>query len=112
MQQLRPKQEANIRQATQNNMEPSAFSLGGGFSNVVSDSYSFLDSDPDALKATGNGGTRQMHNYVDLNFSDQINTPLDEAEYKKASKLPSDLTLDQLQQQRDQDFQKVSYKTK
>ena len=112
LQQLKPRQEANVRQATQNNMEPSAFSFGAGFSNVTSDNYSFLDSDAEALKATGNGGTRQMHNYVDLNFSDQISTPVDEADYKKSSKLPEGLTVDQLQQQREQEFQKVAYRTK
>ena len=95
-----------VKQATQNNMEPSAFSFGGGC--VTSDQYSFLDMDSDALKATGNGGMRQMHNYVDLNFSDNISTPLDEAEYKKNSRMPEDLTVEQLQQQRDQDFKQIS----
>jgi hypothetical protein len=55
-------------------MEPTAFSFGGGFSNIVSDQYSFLDQAPEELEAKGNGGMRQMHNYVDLNtaFSGQI----------------------------------------
>ena len=72
IQHLKPKQEVEIRQATQNNMEPMAFSLGGG--NIVSDQYSFLDQAPEDLEAKGNGGMRQMHNYVDLNtaFSGQI----------------------------------------
>ena len=71
---LNPRQEVEVRQATQNNMEPSAFSFGGGFSNIVSDQYSFLDQAPEELEAKGNGGMRQMHNYVDLNtaFSGQI----------------------------------------
>ena len=71
---LKPRQEVEARQATQNNMEPSAFSFGGGFSNIVSDQYSFLDQAPEELEAKGNGGMRQMHNYVDLNtaFSGQI----------------------------------------
>jgi hypothetical protein len=71
---LKPRQEVEVRQATQNNMEPSAFSFGGGFSNIVSDQYSFLDQAPEELEAKGNGGMRQMHNYVDLNtaFSGQI----------------------------------------
>jgi len=69
LQHLKPRQQQEIRQATKNNMEPMAFSLGGGgsFGDVVSDQYSFLDQDPDELKAEGNGGMRQMHNYVDLN---------------------------------------------
>jgi len=74
---LKPKQEVAVRQATQNNMEPMAFSFGGGgggFGDIVSDQYSFLDQAPEDLEAKGNGGMRQMHNYVDLNtaFSGQI----------------------------------------
>jgi len=73
---LKPRQEVEVRQATENNMEPMAFSLGGGggFGDIVSDQYSFLDQDPTDLEAKGNGGMRQMHNYVDLNtaFSGQI----------------------------------------
>ena len=71
---LKPKQEIAVRQATKNNMEPTAFSFGGGFSNIVSDQYSFLDQAPEELEAKGNGGMRQMHNYVDLNtaFSGNI----------------------------------------
>ena len=69
---LKPKQEVITRQATSNNMEPMAFSLGGG--SVVSDQFSFLDMGSDELEAKGNGGTRQMHNYVSLNYSDKINT--------------------------------------
>ncbi len=103
LQHFKPRQEVMVRQATQNNMEPMAFSFGGGC--VTSDQYSFLDMDSDALKATGNGGMRQMHNYVDLNFSDTISTPVDEADYKKISKMPEDITVEKLQQQRDQEMQ-------
>jgi hypothetical protein len=106
LQHFKPKQEVIVRQSTQNNMEPIAFSFGGGC--VTSDQYSFLDMDPEALKATGNGGMRQMHNYVDLNFSDKISTPVDEAEYKKISKMPEDMTVEKLQQQREQEIQKFS----
>ena len=71
---LKPRQEVEVRKATQNNMEPMAFSFGGGFNDVVSDQYSFLDQAPEDLEAKGNGGMRQMHNYVDLNtaFSGQV----------------------------------------
>jgi hypothetical protein len=76
---LKPRQEVEMRQATQNNMEPMAFSLGGGggFGDIVSDQYSFLDQAPEDLEAKGNGGMRQMHNYVDLNtaFSGQLSQP-------------------------------------
>jgi hypothetical protein len=41
-----------------------------------------------------------MHNYVDLQHMDKINTPEDEENYKKSGKLPEGLTVEQLQQQR------------
>jgi hypothetical protein len=76
LQHLKPQQQQEVRMATQNNMEPMAFSLGGGggFGDIVSDQYSFLDQNPDDLKAEGNGGMRQMHNYVDLDtaFNGQV----------------------------------------
>ena len=73
---LKPRQQVEVRQATQNNMEPMAFSLGGG--DIVSDNYSFLDQAPEDLEAKGNGGMRQMHNYMDLQtaFSGQLSEPL------------------------------------
>jgi hypothetical protein len=78
LQHLKPRQEVEVRQATKNNMEPMAFSFGGGLGDIVSDQYSFLDQAPEDLEAKGNGGMRQMHNYVDLNtaFSGQISEPI------------------------------------
>jgi hypothetical protein len=109
LQHLRPKQEAAVRVATHNNLEPMSYSFGnGGFGDIVSDNYSFLDQDPDSLMAKGNGGARQMHNYVDLNYSDTINTPTDEHDYKGANKLSKDLTIEQLQQQREADFKQIA----
>ena len=108
VQHLKPKQEAMVKKATQNNLEPMAFAFGGGFGNVASDQYSFLDMDSDSLSAKGTGGIRQMHNYVDLNYADQISTPADETEYKNSARLPEGLTVEQLQQQRDQELNKIS----
>ena len=85
-----------------------AFGFGGGFGNVTSDQYSFLDMDSDSLSAKGNGGVRQMHNYVDLNYSDNISTPEDEQDYKTSGKISGDLTVEQLLQQREQDLQKLT----
>ena len=106
LQHLKPKQEVAIKQATRNNLEPSAFSFNGGFSSVVSDQYSFLDQDADSLSAVGNGGMRQMHNYVDLNYMDNINinTPTDDHEYKNANRIAENSTEDmmkKLQEQRE-----------
>ena len=110
LQHLKPKQEIIVKQATRNNMEPMAFSLGGGggFGSVVSDQYSFLDMDSDQLSAKGGGGIRQMHNYVDLNYSDQISTPQDETEYKNSGRISEGVTVEQLQQQREQELQKLT----
>ena len=68
---LQPKQQQETKQATENNMEPNAFSFdGGGF--VVSDNFSFLGQD---LEALGDGGLRQMHHYesLDANLKPQQN---------------------------------------
>jgi hypothetical protein len=111
VQHLKPKQEAMVKKATQNNLEPMAFAFGGSggsFGNVASDQYSFLDMDADSLSAKGNGGVRQMHNYVDLNYSDNISTPEDEQDYKSAGKISGDLTVEKLLQQREQDLQKLT----
>ena len=105
---LKPAQQVQVKQATQNNMEPMAFSFGGGgFGDVVSDNYSFLDQDHESLSARGNGGMRQMHNYVDLNYSDSMNTHADEHDYK-SNKIPESMTVEQLQQQREADITKIT----
>jgi len=107
---LKPKQQVEIKQATRNNMEPMAFSFGSGnFSDIVSDHYSFLDQDHESLSAKGNGGTRQMHNYVDLNYSDNMsmNTPNDETDYK-TNKIASGVTIEKLQEQRASELQQLT----
>jgi len=106
---LKPKQEVITRQATSNNMEPMAFSLGGG--SIVSDQYSFLDMDSDELNTKGNGGMRQMHNYVPLNYSDKISTPTDEHDYKQGrSSGGQEMTIEKLQQMREQELSSLSMK--
>ena len=108
---LKPTLQPEVKKATKNNMEPMAFAFGGGggFNDIISDHYSFLDQDNDSLKATGNGGMRQMHNYVDLNFVDNCNisTPADDHDYK-ASKMPEGLTVEKLQEQRNSELQKIT----
>jgi len=60
----------------QQNQEPMAFSLCGN-NFVMSDNYSFLDMSSDDLNAKGNGGTRQLHNYVTIDQNNTIYTPTD-----------------------------------
>jgi hypothetical protein len=118
LQHLKPMQVKEVRQATQNNMEPMAFSLGGG--DIVSDQYSFLDQEADELKAEGNGGMRQMHNYVDLNtaFSGNLSNIQQNEEFnttiRGAKKQGEDMAnmqtenrLKQMQEQRDADIRKI-----
>ena len=120
---LKPRQQQEVKQATQNNMEPMAFALGGGgsFGDIVSDQYSFLDQDPDELKADGNGGMRQMHNYVDLNtaFNGQVYNPETNEDLnttirgvKKmsddAANTQMDHRLKQMQEQRDADIRSIN----
>jgi hypothetical protein len=101
---LKPKQEIITKKATSNNMEPMAFSLGGNSSfGIISDQFSFLDISADDMTSKGNGGLRQMHNYVLLNDNMQIPTPSDDFDYK-SEKISEGLTIEQLQQQRDQDI--------
>lgn len=115
LQHLKPRQEVEIRKATQNNMEPMAFSFGGGgsFGDVVSDQYSFLDQAPEDLEAKGNGGLRQMHNYVDLNYTDNmtISSSNDEQNYKGANRISEDGSKDlmaKIQAQRDAELQNIT----
>jgi hypothetical protein len=121
LQHLKPRQEVEVRQATQNNMEPMAFSFGGGFNNIVSDQYSFLDQAPEDLEAKGNGGMRQMHNYVDLNtaFSGQISQYDNQEEQnttirgsKKMAEQDSNQEMEarmkRMQEERDADMQRIS----
>ncbi len=125
LQHLKPRQEVEVRQATQNNMEPMAFSLGGGggFGDVVSDQYSFLDQDPEDLEAKGNGGMRQMHNYVDLNtaFSGKIqnhdnngnnefNTTIRGSTKKSddAANTEMEMRMKQMKEERDADIRKLT----
>jgi len=123
LQHLKPRQQEEVRVATKNNMEPMAFSIGsfGGFGNIVSDQYSFLDQHPDELKADGNGGMRQMHNYVDLNtaFSGQISNTNNNEDFnttiRGAKKMGEDMAntqmeakLKQMQDQRDADIRAIT----
>ena len=107
---LKPKHETATRQATNNNMEPMSFSLGGsGGFGIMSDQYSFLDQDSDALSSKGDGGLRQLHNYVTLSHSDIITTPTDDHKYNQ-DKVPESMTIEKLQQMREQEFAAISAK--
>lgn len=121
LQHLKPRQEVEVRQATKNNMEPMAFSFGGGLGDIVSDQYSFLDQAPEDLEAKGNGGMRQMHNYVDLDtafsgkMSEQINNDTSNTTIRGSKKIGEDDSnqdmenrIKRMKQERDADLQKLT----
>lgn len=80
------------------NTEPDPFSMN--FNSITSDSYSFLDQDPEELGAQGNGGVRQMHNYVAHDYNDQISTPPDNY---VPDKIGSNNSMEKYMQKREQD---------
>ena len=102
---FKPSKQQEMREATMNNMEPVAFGFQGGGSSIVSDNYSFLDQDSKQMEAkNGTGGLRQMHNYVGLNDNSNIYTPEDEVDYKNEPNNCENLSVEQLLQQRENDF--------
>jgi hypothetical protein len=116
-QHLKPQVKQEIKQATKNNMEPinfqdgfSAFSgFGGG---IVSDNYSFLDQSDNELSVKGDGGLRQMHNYVSLNDSMNLNMhlPQDDHEYKSDKLKEGEMSVESLQRRRDQEIANITYR--
>ena len=106
---FKPVQQAQVQKATQNNMDPSAYGFNGGglfSSGIASDNYSFLDQNDDELSVKGNGGLRQMHNYVSLNDSMNLSMqlPTDEAEYKNDKLKDGENNVEALQRKREQEF--------
>ena len=84
------------------------FNGGGNAYGVMSDSYSFLNQSETEMKADGSGGTRQMYNYVSLNnYNQTIETPQDEDNDEKSGRMRN-INLEQLEQQRNQDLQKLN----
>ena len=106
---FKPQEKVITKQVTQNNLEPSAFSFGGG-GFISSDNYSFLDMDSDALGSKGNGGLRQMHSYVSPNDNFTIPTPADDFDYNPNKLKEGELKIEDLQKQRDMDISNISYR--
>jgi hypothetical protein len=83
--------------------EPSAYSFSGELGSGMSDTYSFLDQGAEELKAKGEGGMRQMHNYVRLHHKDNIETPPDTYEPDKVGTVD----LNKIQEQRNKEIQQT-----
>ena len=99
---FKPKKEVVQNQhELQSISEPDAFSLSGtGGFGVASDNFSFLDQTADELSAKGDGGMRQHHHYVGIDFTETINTPEDTYEPDKIG----NVSLDKLEEQRNKDI--------
>tara|TARA_B100001063_G_scaffold52620_1_gene46546 strand:+ start:3583 stop:4143 length:561 start_codon:yes stop_codon:yes gene_type:complete len=93
---FRPQLTQQKVKATRHNMEPMAFSMYE-MGTSMSDNYSYLDQSNESMSAKGDGGLRQMHSFVTLNFDDKINTPPEDYEPDKVG----NVDLGKLQAQRD-----------
>ena len=106
---LRPEVRNNTKQTVSQDIEPQAFSLGGGslgssMTGVMSDMYSYLDQSSDELNPEkGAGGTRQMHNYVTHDSRDNIETPPDTW---SPNKIDSNMSMEQIMEAREKDMPK------
>lgn len=75
-----------------------SLSLSSGGVSIHSEPYTLYGLTPEELSAKGNGGRRQMYNYVSANDEViSINTPPDTY---APDKVEGDVTIDTLQQQR------------
>lgn len=86
--------------------EPVSFQLGAGSggSNIVSEQYTFYDMSPEELSSKGKGARRQMYNYVSANNS-AITIPTPPDNYRP-DKISSNVTIDSLLQQRQNEIDK------
>jgi hypothetical protein len=114
---LKPQTQQQVQQATKNNMEPNSFqdgfgSFGGFGGGIVSDNYSFLDQNDSELSVKGNGGLRQMHNYVTLNDSMNLTMklPQDDHDYKSDKMKEGETSVESLQRRREEELSNINYK--
>jgi len=103
----------NISQNNQQfikNDEPEAYSLGNSINsnnNVLSDQYSAWTLDSDQLMAKGDGGVLQMHNYVNVNYKDNITTSIPSEKVSRQPRMAESMTIENLQKMRDLDMSNI-----
>jgi hypothetical protein len=105
---FQPKTQQQNIQATRFNGEPigTALMQSNSGMNILSEPYTMYNLTPEELSAKGNGGRRQMYNYVSATQDIiTINTPPDNYQ---PDKVAQDLTVDVLQQKRNTDIQSIS----
>ena len=95
--------KTQLNVATLGEGEPSGFSLMSSNSdNIVSEKFTMYNATPEDLSAKGEGGVRQMYHYVSANSDTlSIKTPPDTY---RPNKLANSVTLDSLQQQRNNEL--------
>ena len=101
---LQPRDTAINMVATNNNGEPSPFSLNDdciGGHGVASDTFSYWDQSSDDLSAKGNGGMRQLYNYATIDSDIRIDAPKEDYTPDKIGSV----SLENLQQTRNSDIQ-------
>ena len=104
---IEPQHKAMLQSAVVTQGEPEAFSLDNGSQigyGVSSDCYSFLDQDAEELSAKGVGGMRQQHHYAAVEHRDLIETPPDNYSADTIGNTIGNVSLETLQQQRQQDL--------
>ena len=102
---LEPRNKELLTKATNNNLEPLAFSVTE--MDGMSDNYSYLDMSSDELSAKGSGGMRILHSFTSLDTIDKIETPPDDYEPNKVG--PSD--MEKIQQLRNNEIPKQLQRT-
>jgi hypothetical protein len=95
--------KTQMNEATLGEGEPSGFSFhSAGTDNVMSEKFTLFHATPQDLSAKGVGGNRQLYHYVSANVDVlPIKTPPDTY---KPNKLAKSITIDSLQQQRNEDI--------
>lgn len=91
------------KQSVKTNDEPNAFSLN--YDSFSSDTFSFIDTNPEEMNAKGNGGMLQMHNFVGVDYSDSITTPPENYVSNRISSSDENV-LNKLMEQRDKEVPK------
>lgn len=99
---LKPRINKDKNQATDNNGEPSAFTIGSNSNfGVASDTFSFLDQNAEELSAKGPGGMRQQHHYASIEQGgSEIETPPD----NYTADTIGSLSMEKIQQERSNDI--------
>lgn len=97
---LHPEMKNTMTSKQSAQIEPSGYFLGAstGGTNIISEKFTSYSMTPDELSAKGNGGSRQLYNYISVKDDMHlINTPPDNY---RPDKVSNDITLDKLQQKR------------